>query len=934
MSGDGQKKEDNKQPPKPPSKNQMRMAQMMMRIMFQVVRVLIIVSVFLSILAGFGLAPFLGCYLKYPSQTGTLTTTATVTLYGNGMSALNPIDYNATTSNISYGQWTKVNLAIKGGGSLYFQAQGSVSLCKSYYPDTWTQEIPRVGDTTWFNLDLNAANSTYTLTEVFNGDLVKVKIGDNAHTNGYGYSSLYNPITKQLLVNPSANCSDGQAAYDSMCGKYSYYYNLTRTAPTGCTVANNVLRKDSYSGTNGCSGGDVDNQVWYQNNGYSCPQVKTWVCETGPFGVDECRCFYFDCYRFDNSIVNLVYSSSNVYLSTDSITIANSPTDMVWNGTNYVCPSISDAAAMWFTFDKIGTTKTQGGLKYSITNTSISNQTVNIIDNCGTTNPSGCHNFTDRYIFDNSTSGGVTNLTQTSGNLTYSFLANPAYTDYLGVTRYGGYTGGYVLSLQHTKCYRTNGAYSSDKVYANRGAVKYLILDDGVDPNAYTAMSASGIGNSINFINGDSSAQTITSDQDGVLWLRIDNKSSDYTSSNGSYSITVSQGTPVAVAQGFDLWPEIYGFFNNAFGNLTTKLFQNLTCYGAADKSSCFNLFQVIRALLVAYIMIFAIFFLIGLIQVDYYDFIQRIIKITIVGGLISGKTFDFFNNYIFNIIFGFTNSLMNSAVFFPTTDGSSGLGAFLKAIFSTLGQDIFHIQLLAMLGTGFTGIIMIILIIISFVLFLIPILNLMAVTLVSYFFVSVLLGMAPIFLIFTLFRPTQHIFKQWTAYIIAYLFEPVMLFIGIAILAKLFIIYLDYVLGYSVCFKCNAVFSIPFIGDIPGLGLLKVVTEQMPLFCIYWLSPWGYDTMSFNYGQALTDVIALFSIASATYYYTSMCNQLVNQIFGVSTVGGQLADSMTKQGMQKAAQGAQQVRQMMSSRGGAGGPGGGSGGAGGPGGK
>ena len=75
---------------------------------------------------------------------------------------------------------------------------------------------------------------------------------------------------------------------------------------------------------------------------------------------------------------------------------------------------------------------------------------------------------------------------------------------------------------------------------------------------------------------------------------------------------------------------------------------------------------------------------------------------------------------------------------------------------------------------------------------------------------------------------------------------------------------------------------------------MLDVVLNQMPVFCIYWLSPWGYDTMSFNYGQALTSIIALFSIGSATYHYTSMCGSLVNQIFGVQTVGAQLAGQTT----------------------------------------
>lgn len=866
----------------------------LLNIVGRLVVLIIIASVFLSILAGIGLAPFMGCYLRYPSQNGTLNTTATLTLYGNGMSAYNPLDVNATTSNISYGQWTKVDLSITGGASLYFQAQGSVSLCKAYYPDTWSQEIPRVGDSTWFNLKLPAANSTYNLTQVFNGDLIKVKIGLNSSSNPYTpYSNLYDPTNQNMYISPSVNCSDGQTSYDAMCGKYTYYQHL----PYG-TICESITGVGSrWNVTSGgcglCDKNTFNNTTGYSNSGFSCPEVSR-RSECGASANPTCRSANHTCYKISGVTVDkyFPYSSSVVFSSGDSVTISTLQLQSI--NSDYSCPdtSIADPKS-WFAFDQINNVNTQGGLQYSITNTATTNQTVSVIDNCSSTNnASGCHSFSEKYIFDNSSSGGMASLTQNHGYITYNFLGKPVYVDYAGNQYYGDYTGGYVLSLQQTKCYRVNGNYSSDTVYQNRGAVRYLILDSGVDPNTNTSTFGAGVGNIINFIAGDSSAQTITADQDGVLWLRVDNNPSDYTSSNGSYSITVNQGSPVAVGQGFDLWTWINGIFSNTFGNLTTKLFHNLTCYGASDQSSCFNFFQVIRALLVAYIMIFAIFFLLGMVQVDYYDFIQRIIKIIIIGGLISGKTFDFFNNYIFNIIFGFTDSLMNSAVFFPTTDGSTGIGAFTKAIFTTLGQDIFQIQLLAMLGTGFTGIIMMILIIISLVLFLISLINLMVVTLVSYFFVQVLLGMTPIFLIFILFKPTQHIFQKWATYIIAYLFEPVILFMGIAIFAKLFMIYLDYVLGYSVCIKCNAAFSIPFLTSF--FPFLDVVLNQMPVFCIYWLSPWGYDTMSFNYGQALTNVIALFSIASATYHYTSMCGNLINQIFGVHTVGTQLAGQAT----------------------------------------
>ena len=106
-------------------------------------------------------------------------------------------------------------------------------------------------------------------------------------------------------------------------------------------------------------------------------------------------------------------------------------------------------------------------------------------------------------------------------------------------------------------------------------------------------------------------------------------------------------------------------------------------------------------------------------------------------------------------------------------------------------------------------------------------------------------------------------------------------MFIGLSLLTQLFLIYIDYVLGFSVCWKCNAPFQIPFLDQIyPYLANLKTV----PIFCIYWLSPWGYDPISYNFASNMTNIAALFIISFVTWRYANLSSQICDSIFGAST--------------------------------------------------
>ena len=138
---------------------------------------------------------------------------------------------------------------------------------------------------------------------------------------------------------------------------------------------------------------------------------------------------------------------------------------------------------------------------------------------------------------------------------------------------------------------------------------------------------------------------------------------------------------------------------------------------------------------------------------------------------------------------------------------------------------------------------------------------NRSSVYIMAFMAVALLLGLAPLFLKFLLFDKTYYLFENWMRFLFRYMIEPVILMVGITVLTTLFTIYLDYVLGYSVCWKCGLVFQVPFVG-IPGMQLF----QGLPLFCINWFTPWGLDNSGASgmIGMNLQNMVALVMIAYA----------------------------------------------------------------------
>ena len=469
--------------------------------------------------------------------------------------------------------------------------------------------------------------------------------------------------------------------------------------------------------------------------------------------------------------------------------------------------------------------------------------------------------------------------------------------------------GGYTIYVNHTKCQRSNGKTAVDSYYpaegdttgASRGQIKYVIAPTACDINNASSECPAGWSvlqrGVLDFQGGQTMDLQITNDANFQLskvriWFLIDNKPSDYQDSQGEYELSIGQEELVGKFSGLVLMP-LVNKVKNIANNKGMEMFSNLTCYGRADKSRCHDFFLYIKALLTLYIFIFGAMFALGKIQLNQKELLTHVIKVIFIGGLINGDTFNFFNSRVFPLVFGFSNEIISN---FGGYSGNSPFTFLDEVMDKLLFSKLALFQMLSLISGGITGIAMFMMAAISIMIFIAGVFQALCIYIFAQLILSFLIGIAPLFLTFALFKETRDLFQKWLNNVIKYMLEPIIVIMGLAIFTKLFAVYMDNVLGYSVCFKCAIPFTIPkiitsFIPAFPS------EFQNIQLFCFYWFGPWGVDNSLGLISLPIPYIIGMGLIAFCNYTYIGLVPGVVTALTGVqaqtSAVGmGQQAAS------------------------------------------
>lgn len=659
--------------------------------------------------------------------------------------------------------------------------------------------------------------------------------GQNVNVVAY---TVTDSVTKTPTV---ANCSQNYRTYSPICGRYSLW-NGTSIYHVNCACGNHESRCAKYECGRRCSNGK--------------PIVKCFKCDEVPiycpYACRKCGTAIMPETYLDNGLrTKSRFVNQNFMLQDYSRDPAGSYTrcDIEPSYPSKFWFSAKDAAGLQYRFhNQVYPGSAALGGNY---------QWASIVDPKEDV-------YSDQY----------------DGRKIYSDQFDAVPFSYLQYRFHGAdysntQTGGYVLKMLHTKCRRVNGNYLTDTM-ENRGAVEYLILQPGEDPNKNPALAESP--KMLKFTNGLTNFNS--GSNEGYMWLKIKNNMADYPDSVGTYRITmetqVNNGTFT-----LQILNPLFKIFRDKIYEMAMGTFKKITCFETRFTDSCINFFNYIRALLTLYIMFLGFRFILGA-DIKQDELIKSIIKVTILIGLMNGGTFTMFREYVFPIVTGFSDQIianMSGFSMISSTNSVENPFMFLDALMSKMFLNpTFLYQLLTTMAMGITGIFYFILICVSVVVFVIATFRAMAIYIMALLATALLIGLAPIFISFLLFERTYYLFENWAKFTFRYMMEPVIVMAGIIILTQLFTLYIDQVLSFSLCWKCALPFKIPFASLLPFPGLANI-----PLFCIYWFSPWGLDPVNDPMGMDLSMIVGLAMVAYSAYGYVEFAGKIAHRLVGGS---------------------------------------------------
>ncbi|KJV61484.1 type IV secretion system protein [Rickettsia amblyommatis] len=865
-----------------------------------------------------------GCYMRYASdgKGGVDSITGTITLNANANYVnTTKILPNGTTLLIPdptrYGEWLNTQVLVENSQPVNLQVVGQISLCLAYIPKDNLQRtgagsnlddngqmiaIPRINDANNppVSLIMDAKNNEWrNIAELYANDRVLVSISPNfANTDATVKDAFKGAeVTK--------DCSENKTTYNPICGKYSVY---------------------SGKYVNAC---ELKEKYWNCKVTWRCPNWHEQIgCDWGAFGCNP-RCDKKpECQEQCMAWVNVTRPAPENYLDDGSFTFSwsddtgklftdysalqcsnnanippsgqcpdsvsdRNPKDKDYiGGVNCTSGICSDGdfqknRKFWYTADGKGG-KGPTGLIYQMNDAgSVSQALPSKLEFAkfvaDTDQPSDYKDKDGKYLYK-----VIYNIPFNS-NIEKSYLQYRLWSPTSQDSSKN--TGGYVLNIKQTKCYRENGNSFND-TFDDRGRVQYIIVKPSENPNT------SGKIYSPQGISVDSAGKySFNANEAGYIWMKIlndpGNNLRDYKDSEGSYKVHFLTSLKVGSFT-IKVMNPLLQLFKTKVQGAATSIFKNMVCYKANDSSSCTNFFTYIKAILILYVMTYGAMFLLGFAKINQKELVIRIAKIGVVSGLMNGNTFEFFNNYLFDAITNFSDSIianMSGYSLFTSTNTISNPFMFLDAVMSKIFfSQTFIAQLLALLSLGLSGIIYFIITFIAVGIVIITALRAVAVYIMAFMATCILIGIAPLFISFLLFDFTRYLFDNWVRFTIRYMIEPVVMMAGIIVLTQLFTIYLDFVLGYSVCWKCALPIKIPFIGTILPIALLNV-----PIFCINWFAPWGMDYMSGMMGVNMQNIVALVIIAYGMYGYVEFSGRMVVKLtsaFGPSAteIGGKMS--------------------------------------------
>lgn len=266
-----------------------------------------------------------------------------------------------------------------------------------------------------------------------------------------------------------------------------------------------------------------------------------------------------------------------------------------------------------------------------------------------------------------------------------------------------------------------------------------------------------------------------TSDQNGVC------------TNNSAYN-------PKTVAPGKGIIATVVKDIQTTLKPMTKDMFDGIS------KDSGFT--KAATAAMTLYVIIYAITFMFGMVQLTAFDFLVRLFKISVVASLINGSAFGVFSDIIIKFFNDGTDSIITEVSTIAV--GGTNLGGkpfdWMDAAILQLTSVKMLVTLMAAATTGIYGLVIIILLTIAMYTFVKAMLGAMWIYIMALVLRTLLFGLAPLFLACVMFSRTKPLFDGWLNQVVNSCLQPIFLFTFFAFFVQLIKSALDQVLQTNVC--------------------------------------------------------------------------------------------------------------------------------------
>ena len=462
------------------------------------------------------------------------------------------------------------------------------------------------------------------------------------------------------------------------------------------------------------------------------------------------------------------------------------------------------------------------------------------------------YQYTNSYLLSNlSTQYALVSSAPTGGSLKFEVM-----------TGEGTVTGGYSLKVQVVdqtlECVYNNGVTSNTSSAV--GTVSYSITSNSTGPSSGDAVYP--ISNGEIGVTSIGQAQ-LSAPASGTIWMKINGAVS---SGNGSY--VVALGTFIA-----SVFDPIISSINIA----ATGMFNGMNHDG--------NFIQDARSLLILYVVMYALFYLMGMVEVNQLDLAIRVAKIGTIITLLQPNSLYIFNTYFLNLFTAGAANLLAAITNVPP-DNPAGLFGFIDSTMNQFFNQNVWLQLSSLLPllVGFAYIPLIIYAASIFA-------STLAEAFVGYMFavlgVGMLIGLAPIFISLILFSKTREMFDNWLKYIANFSLQPVFLFTLLCFINEIAMIAFRNLMDFQVCWGViwSLVINWNIFFDWLGLGIDIPSTSLISAYWYVLSSSTGIGL----FGNVFVYLLFVFSFRSVLELVPDMVDALTQVTPGgaTQTTGG-----------------------------------------------